>query len=105
MQIIPVTAFSLPTGTLPKDGLYERGKIKFLSGANAGAEMEIVNNSGAELTLYLPLFYTPSAGDQIQLTTGCNRKINVCRDEYDNGINNRSFYMLPGRNRALRLPD
>lgn len=90
--------------TVP-DKFYEFGEIEFLSGANTGAKSQILTNSANDLTLYLPVYYNPSAGDQIRLIAGCNRKIAVCRDKYANAENNRSFYMLPGRTKAFRFPD
>lgn len=94
-----------PSVSLAADDLFERGKIKFLSGANAGTEMLILTNTGNGLTLYLPLFRTAAPGDQIQVITGCNRKIAVCRGTYANALRNRSYFMLPGRSKALNFPD
>lgn len=87
------------------NALFERGRIRFLSGNNTGISGQIINNAGNALTLYLPVFYTVQAGDQIELTVGCNRKINICRDRFANAINYQGFYSLPGRSKVLRLPD
>lgn len=104
LQIIPPTALAPPLGAIPANSLYERGMIRFLSGPNQGLETQILTNSGNALTLFLPLFYTPLVGDELELITGCNRKINICRDLYGNAYRNRSFFMLPGRNK-LTLPE
>jgi uncharacterized phage protein (TIGR02218 family) len=90
--------------TAVPDMFYENGKIKFITGANAGDEMQILGNTGNALTLFLPVYYPVAAGDQIQLTVGCNRSIAVCRDLHGNGINNRSYFMLPGR-RKFAFPE
>lgn len=108
LEVIPQSRLLAPppaggTSTAPDD-LFERGKIKFLTGANAGAEMLILTNAANDVTLYLPLFYTPQVGDQIEVITGCNRKIAVCRDRYANALRNRSVYMLPGRSKVLAFP-
>lgn len=87
------------------NALFERGRIRFLSGANAGVSGQIINNAGNALTLYLPVFYNVQAGDQIELTVGCNRKISTCRDRFANAVNNQSFYSLPGKSRILKLPE
>lgn len=87
------------------DNLYERGKLTFTSGKNINAEFQIIFNFGNDLTLYLPTFYSISEGDEVRLVTGCNRKINICRDIYGNAENNRSFFMLPGRTRLLHIPE
>jgi uncharacterized phage protein (TIGR02218 family) len=96
---------SEPVVTLAPDDLFERGKIQFKSGKNAGAEMLIITNAGNDLTLYLPMFYPIEENDQIVVVTGCNRKIAVCRDRYANAERNRSFFMLPGRSKVLKFPD
>lgn len=93
-----------PSITLVPDSLYELGDVLFLSGANAGAEAQIMNNTGNGLTLYLPVAGTIAPGDELTLITGCNRKIAVCRDRYANAINNKSFYCLPGQDKIFNVP-
>lgn len=92
-----------PLVSLAPDDLFERGKITFLTDNNAGAEMMILTNAGNGLTLYLPMFYNIAIGTEIRITTGCNRKITVCRDVYGNAARNRSVYMLPGRSKVLKF--
>jgi uncharacterized phage protein (TIGR02218 family) len=94
-----------PAITIVPDDFYEFGEIEFVSGANAGARQQILTNAGNDLTTYLPLFYNVAPGDQLILIAGCNRKITVCRDKYNNALNNRSFFMLPGRSRIFKFPD
>lgn len=103
-QIIPLSAFTPPSGTTVPSNLYERGGLRFTSGNNEGLETQILTNSGNALTLYLPTYYTPQIGDELELITGCNRKINICRDRYANGERNRSFYPLAGRGK-LTFPN
>lgn len=94
-----------PSVTKAADNLYEQGKLTFLTGDNIGAESQILFNTGNSLTLYLAAFYKISVGDRVRMLTGCNRTINVCRDVYNNAINNRGFYCLPGRSKLLHVPD
>jgi uncharacterized phage protein (TIGR02218 family) len=91
--------------TTAPDSHYRRGKIKFTSGSNNGAEMQILESIGNALTLYLPAYYTVNDGDTLELTSGCDRKIGTCRDIYNNAANNRSFFMLPGRDAVLKIPE
>jgi len=90
---------------LAPDGFYKEGKYEFTSGGNDEAAGHIISNSGNGITLLLPLFYSLEIGDTLQLTVGCDRRINTCRDLFNNVVNNRSFYMLPGREKLLRIPD
>jgi uncharacterized phage protein (TIGR02218 family) len=94
-----------PSVSIVPDGFYERGDLIFNSGAGEGVEAQILGNDGNGLTLWLPLFRTPLAGDRLTLVAGCNRKIGTCRDVYGNAENNRSFFMLPGQNRVFTLPE
>ena len=94
-----------PSLLIAPNALFERGKIRFLSGNNTGIQEQILINAGNAMTLYLPLFYNAQVGDQIELTVGCNRKINICRDRFANAVNNQSFYSIVGRSRILKLPE
>ncbi len=103
-QIIPQSRLALPTQSAVPDNFYKFGKIEFVTGANAGAVQQIAVNASNALTLLLPMFFTPAVDDEIILTVGCDRKIATCRDRFNNAINNRSFYALPGR-RKMVLPE
>ncbi len=94
-----------PATVTAPDAFYNRGKIKFTSGVNNGLEAQILTNVGNALTLYLPLFYTPSINDVVELTAGCDRKITTCRDKFANAINHRGAPYLPGRSKVLKIPD
>lgn len=104
LEIIPKTALKPPAAVPYPDQFFARGKIKFLNGVNQGVEAQILANEGAALTLYLPLFYTPVDGDDVELTVGCIRTIAVCRDIFANAINNRGFPYLPGRTKLFHIP-
>lgn len=94
-----------PSITIPPDDLYERGRCEFLTGENAGATEQILTNIGGGITLFNAAFYKIQAGDRLRLTTGCSRKIDVCRDRYGNGENYRGFFCLPGRGKLLKIPE
>ena len=84
--------------------LYERGEIEFLTGDNAGRRMLVYNNLENEMTLFLPVFFDIKPGDQVRLTVGCNRRIEICRGRFNNAENFQGFYTLPGRTRIFTLP-
>lgn len=94
-----------PVVTIVPDAFYERGRVEFNSGANEGVEAQILGNDGNGLTLYLPVFKNIATNDQLTLIAGCNRKIATCRDRFANGINFRGFFMLPGRDALLKIPE
>lgn len=93
--------------TVAPDGFFDRGKIHFITGPNAGADCQILTNTGNVLTLYLPLPYPEIAADtdDCELTVGCDRKISTCRDKFANVTRFRGLgAYLPGRSKVLKLP-
>ena len=96
---------STPATVTAPNQLFRRGTFEFTSGDNDGAEGLILTNTGNALTLYLPLHYTPEVGDTLTLVSGCDRKINTCRDKFANAERYRGFPFLPGRSRLFKLPE
>jgi uncharacterized phage protein (TIGR02218 family) len=50
------------------------GVIEMLTGANAGAQMEVDAYAAGELTLALPLPYAPAPGDTFRYRADCSKK-------------------------------
>lgn len=91
--------------TVAPNDLYADGEIEFTSGENDGLETLVLGNAGNGLTLWLPPFYNVQNGDTCIVTVGCNRKIEQCVQRFNNGQNNRSFWMLPGRSKLFKIPE
>jgi uncharacterized phage protein (TIGR02218 family) len=91
--------------TVAPDNFYERGKATFTSGENDGEIVRLYANAGNAVTLWLPSFYNLAVNDTLQMVVGCNRKIAQCVARFANGRRNRSFFMLPGRSKLLKIPD
>jgi uncharacterized phage protein (TIGR02218 family) len=87
------------------DDLFHGGTVEFTSGQNDGLETLILANEANGITIFLPTFYNIAVGDTVQLTVGCNRTIKQCVEKFNNGENNRSFWMLPGRTKLFKLPE
>lgn len=100
--------------------LYSLGTAEFLTGANAGLLAEIkqhTNVSGsARLVFRLPLPYAIAVGDQVKLTSGCNRKLKyddanaVAEDrigctceEFGNQAHHKGQHYLPGNNKIQQV--
>lgn len=96
---------AVPATVTAPDAFYNRGKIRFLSGANDGLEALILGNDGNALTLYLPLFYMPAEDDEIELIGGCDRQRTTCRDKWANAERFRGFPDLPGRSKVFKIPE
>lgn len=96
---------SSPGTTVAPDQLFRRGTFLFSSGENDGGEGLILTNTGNLLTFYLPLHYLPEVGDTLTITSGCDRKINTCRDKFANAERFRGHPYVPGRSKLFKLPE
>lgn len=91
-----------PAVTAAPDDYFANGEVLFTSGPNETAEARVLSNTGNALTLWLPAFYTPEVGNTLRLTKGCNRTIDMCVIDDDNGERFRGYWMLPGREKIFR---
>jgi uncharacterized phage protein (TIGR02218 family) len=85
-------------------GWFERGLLKFVSGANEGASFVVLRHvlSGglARLTLRdVPLFAV-AADDTFSVIAGCDKTFATCRAKFSNPVNFRGFPHLPGNDAA-----
>jgi uncharacterized phage protein (TIGR02218 family) len=77
-------------------GVFDRGTIKFTSGANAGQIRTIRSQaSGGAVTLVLPLPAAPEAGDTFTAYPGCDRTLATCTAKFDNRLNFRGMPFVP----------
>lgn len=74
-----------PDTNWPAEDIYTGGVIRFTSGMNAGAEVDIETQDGAEIELMLPLPYVIQAGDEFEIRIDCNKEarddVYGCRSE------------------------
>ncbi len=96
------------------EGWFERGRLAFTSGANAGAGMEVKFHApapgggaaiyglgasapgGATVELWQPMARDVGVGDTFELTAGCDKLFSTCRDKFSNAVNFRGFPHMPG---------
>lgn len=90
------------------NGWFERGRLAWTSGANAGLAMEVkVHRAGAagvHLELWQPMARAIAPGDGFTVTAGCDKQFATCRDRFDNAVNFRGFHMMPGTDFVLSYP-
>lgn len=88
------------TGGVKIGGYFNLGKVTFLTGANAGIIKEI--NTFVDLgdpftiTLFLALPFDLQIGDALSIVPGCDKTLEVCRDNWNNLVNFRGEPWLPG---------
>ncbi|PLC06409.1 hypothetical protein CY658_05085 [Variovorax sp. RO1] len=87
------------------DDYFGAGLLKFLTGANAGVELEVYSYApGGTFVLHLPMPYTVAAGDQYSVVPGCRKRFEEdCVTKYANWVNFRGAPHVPGNNKILGL--
>lgn len=90
------------------DGWFSRGRVAWISGANAGLVSEVRLHGSGETTTRLELWRAPAAevaaGDRLVATAGCDKRAETCRDRFDNLRNFRGFPHLPGDDWVASYP-
>jgi len=86
-------------------GWFERGKVLFTGGANAGAAVEVKAHApvpeGTRLELWRRMARAVAPGDTFVVTAGCDKQFATCRAKFANGINFRGFPHMPGNDFVL----
>ncbi len=92
-----------------QDGAFTRGKLAWLSGANAGAVMEVKThlNNGAKVSfeLWQTMPFDIAIGDTFSVTAGCDKSLATCRDRFNNVLNFRGFPYIPGNDKVIAYPN
>jgi uncharacterized phage protein (TIGR02218 family) len=86
-------------------GWFERGRLTFTSGANAGRAAEVRTHrketGEAVIGLWQPMHHDIEAGDAFVVTAGCDKRFSTCREKFSNDVNFRGFPHMPGNDFAL----
>jgi uncharacterized phage protein (TIGR02218 family) len=86
-------------------GVFNRGKITWLTGNNAGLDIEVKTHTQgspvARLSLFLPMARAMAIGDTFTITAGCDKRLETCRDRFSNVVNFGGFPHMPGNDFAL----
>lgn len=86
------------------------GLVTWESGSNSGASKEIRDFTSGDpaqsVTLFLDMAFDIQIGDILRLYRGCDKRIETCRDIFNNIVNNRAFGLFtPGADALVRYPD
>ncbi|MBI1385703.1 MAG: DUF2163 domain-containing protein [Rhizobiales bacterium] len=88
-------------------GWFTHGLLRWISGANAGAAVEIRRHVRDADGDALELWHAPAGpvlpGDVIRLTAGCDKRLATCRDRFSNAVNFRGFPHMPGNDFVLSV--
>lgn len=97
---------SFPNGTKGSlsGGYFAFGTCKAITGNNAGVSREIyTSDPSLNCTTFMPFPDDFAVGDQVQLQFGCDKTLEVCRDNFDNVINIRCEPYVPGSDFVFRV--
>lgn len=83
---------------------YAYGRLRWLSGANAGLAGDIMSSAGTEIQLREAPVFAAAVGDLVELSEGCDRSFATCRMRFANAINFRGEPHLPGNDLLTRYP-
>lgn len=76
------------------------GSIVWTTGANVGLKSQEVKafGVGGVIELYEAFFYPVEVGDEFEITPGCRKRLEDCRDKWNNVLNFGGFTRIPTAN-------
>ena len=80
------------------------GRLRCLSGGNAGLDARIAGVAGSAVTLVEALPFTVIAGTRLELREGCDKRIATCAARFANAVNFRGEPHVPGSDVLTRFP-
>jgi len=86
------------------DNVYGYGRLRWLSGANAGLETALLSSSGASFSLRDPAPFEANIGDLVEIVEGCDKRLSTCVGRFGNAVNFRGEPHLPGMDLLTRYP-
>lgn len=92
------------TGATMPDDYYGEGTAEFLSGANDGVSLKIRSYVAGVVTLGTPAPFGIEPGDSVRVVAGCRKRLQDCRDKFNNILNMRAEPHLPGIDMLTAYP-
>lgn len=91
------------SGIVAADGFYSdhAGVIRWTSGNNEGAEMEIDLYTVGHFELSLPMPFPILPGDDFDVRQDCDKLFATCRDVHANSVNFRGQNLIPVDGKAM----
>lgn len=91
-----------------EEGWFDRGVLRVLDGAAAGASGVIRSDriAGTErrVSLWTPMSTAPEPGDRLRVVAGCDKRLETCRDKFSNTARFRGFPHIPGEDWLVSVP-
>ncbi len=103
--------FTITNGnTAAVDTWYRQGVVTWQSGDNVGRSIEVKDwvQTGAHVSLYLPMHGAVVAGDVLKIYPGCSKILltdaNGCKVKFNNVVNFRGEPYVPGQDALAQTP-
>lgn len=80
------------------------GRLRWFGGANAGLSAWIAASQGARVTLRGAPAEAVAAGDLVEVSEGCDKRLETCATRFANAANFRGEPFLPGMDLLTRYP-
>lgn len=100
----PMLVFTSSELTQP-DGHFAPGVVEVLTGANAGADMDVdefIEGGFVRLALAMPLPFV--VGDKVRIRMDCDKTFEMCRDVHINVLEFRGQHLTPVADTGLQVP-
>ena len=94
------------TARTEADDFFTHGVITITSGDNASISQEVKTYTLAtgEIEVYLPFPYDLAGTETYAIVAGCAKRLEDCRDKFDNIFNRRAEDYVPGTDKANEVP-
>ncbi|MGH1356069.1 MAG: DUF2163 domain-containing protein [Thalassovita sp.] len=87
---------------------FQRGVLEVLDGIGAGqtgmVKQDLVVENAREITLWSALGVPVEVGDTVRLTAGCDKRMETCRNKFNNLVNFQGFPDIPGNDWTVAFP-
>lgn len=92
----------------PEAGWYQLGRLIVQGGAAAGLSGVIkrdrIEGEDRVIELWHPLRAAVVPGDLLRIEAGCDKRLNTCRDKFNNILNHQGFPDIPGDDWSITDP-
>lgn len=78
-----------------KNGYFDYGVITFASGKNIGKTFEILSYFNHAIELFMKPYFEISEDDTFDITAGCDKHIDTCKQKFNNALNFRGEPHVP----------
>lgn len=83
------------SGRAEADGHYKPGVVEWLTGQNAGAQVEVIAFAADQFELLLPTPYPIQVGDTYRVRQDCDKTFAMCKTRHANVLNFRGEHLTP----------